>query len=59
MANKEIKQLLKTEKIAYWQIGEVLGVHENTICRKLRKELTSQEKEQFLQAISELKEKTA
>ena len=57
MANAEIRQMLKSDKIAYWEIGAALGLHENTILRKLRTELTDSDKRAFEKAIAEIKAK--
>lgn len=61
MNNVEIKAELKAAKIPYWKIADVLGVHENTIMRKLRHELTDSDKTRFESAIALIKaqEKTA
>lgn len=56
-ANIEMKSLLKAEKIAYWEIADVLGVCENTIGRKLRKELSDSDTKAFWQAIEAIKAK--
>lgn len=55
MANAEIRTMLKANKIPYWKIALKLGVHENTILRKMRVELSESEKEYFINAISEIK----
>lgn len=55
IANADIKQLLKAERIPYWKIAAKMGVHENTILRKLRLELSDSEKQAFKKAISEIK----
>lgn len=57
MTNKEIREVLKAEHIPYWQVADVLGVHENTVIRKMRHELSSADKEAFLKAITEIKSK--
>lgn len=54
VANESIKSRLKTLKIPYWRIAEVLGVHENTILRHLRTEMTSEELLSFEKAIDEI-----
>lgn len=54
VANESIKSRLKTLKIPYWRIAEVLGVHENTILRHLRTEMTSEELSSFEKAIDEI-----
>ena len=61
MNNVEIKAELKAAKIPYWKIADILGVHENTIMRKLRHELTDSDRMCFESAIAliKAKEKTA
>lgn len=61
MNNVEIKNEMKAAKIPYWKIADVLGVHENTIMRKLRHELTDSDRTRFESAIALIKaqEKTA
>ena len=61
MNNAEIKAEMKAAKIPYWKIADVLGVHENTIMRKLRHELTDSDRTRFESAIALIKaqEKTA
>lgn len=61
MNNVEIKTELKAAKIPYWKIADILGVHENTIMRKLRHELTDSDRTRFESAIALIKaqEKTA
>ncbi|MBQ1537625.1 MAG: hypothetical protein IIZ73_04815 [Ruminococcus sp.] len=55
MLSSEIKEMLKNEKIPYWKIADALGVHENTIVRKLRHELSDVDRERFENAIAEIK----
>lgn len=52
-SNEVIREVLQENGLHQWELAERLGVSENTLCRKLRKELTSEEKEQFLKAITE------
>ena len=60
MNNVEIKAEMKAAKIPYWKIADVLGVHENTIMRKLRHELTDSDRTLFERAIALIKaQKTA
>ena len=55
MNNVEIKDELKAAKIPYWKIADIFGVHENTIARKLRHELTDSDKTRFESAIALVK----
>lgn len=51
MRNKEIRSAMKEKGITQWQLGEMLGVSENTVNRKLRKELPDDEKKKILDII--------
>ena len=55
MSPTEIKELLKVEQIPYWRLADALGVHENTIVRKLRHELSDSEQKRFTEAIEAIK----
>lgn len=57
MPNEELKSLLRSEKIFYWEIADVLGVHENTVLRKLRKELSESDKADFHAAVESIRTK--
>lgn len=59
MNNIEIKAELKAAKIPYWKIADKLGVHENTIIRRMRKELSEEDYKRFCAAIAEIKKETA
>lgn len=56
MPNKEIKEKIKNEGIKYWQIAYELGITDSTFSRKLRKEMTSERKEEIFSIIKRLKE---
>ena len=51
MANQEIRTELKEWHIPQWKLGDLLGVSENTVNRKLRKELSTDEKQHILDVI--------
>lgn len=51
MKNQEIRMELKARNIPQWRLGELLGVSENTIYRKLRNELSTDEKQHILDVI--------
>lgn len=59
MNNTEIKAELKAAKIPYWKIADKLGVHENTIIRRMRKELSEEDCKRLRAAIAEIKKETA
>ncbi|MFR8118528.1 hypothetical protein [Roseburia inulinivorans] len=52
MRNKEIRNAMKQKGITQWKLGELLGVSENTVNRKLRKELPEEEKQKILEVIN-------
>ena len=52
--NIEIRILLDDSDIKHWQLAEELGVHEITVCRWLRYELTNDKKEKILKAIERI-----
>lgn len=58
-ANIELRAELKAANIPYWRIAEVLGVHENTVIRRMRTELSSNDRAAFEKALAELKDKQA
>lgn len=51
MKNQEIRMELKARNIPQWKLGELLGVSENTIYRKLRNELSIEDKQHILDVI--------
>ena len=54
MRNQEIRQAAVVNGVRFWQIAEVLGVHENTLSRRFRAELPQKEKEEILNIIERL-----
>lgn len=52
--NVDIKKRLKNNRISYFELGELFGVSEMTIFRKLRKELDKSEREKLNKAIDTL-----
>lgn len=57
MKNLDIRQEAKTAKVNLWQIAEQLGIVDSTFSRKLRKELSVEEKAKIRAIISELSAK--
>jgi len=53
--NMDIRLLLKANAITVWQLGQKLGVSENTIHRWLRFELPEEKRNRILVAVKELK----
>ena len=52
--NLEIREAMRNNKVPAWAIGFEMGVHENTILRRLRFELPEQEKQKYLDIIAKL-----
>jgi transcriptional regulator with XRE-family HTH domain len=55
-ANLDIWREAKSANVAHWQIAKRLGCAESTFCRKLRDELSLEDKEIIRQAIKEIAE---
>lgn len=51
MKNIEVRNKLKDLKIAQWRLAEKLNIGETTLVRRLRKELSNEEKEKLLENI--------
>lgn len=56
MLNRNVELKRKKGKIPYWMIAEKLSIHENTIVRWFRQELSDKKKERISQAIKEVKQ---
>lgn len=53
-ANADIRAELKNKKVPVYAIADVMGVHENTVFRRLRYELSEQDKQTLRRIINEL-----
>lgn len=51
MNNTMIRDALKKYGVRQWQLAEMLGIGEYTLCRKLRRELTKEEQERIVSII--------
>ena len=56
-ANIEIREFMKIHRVPAWKIAAELGVHENTVIRRMRTELPKETKSQYLQIIQNLAER--
>ena len=56
-ANLDIRAELKNKKIPVYAVADVMGVHGNTVFRRLRYELPEQDKQTFRRIINELSAK--
>ena len=52
--NVEVRAAIQNKKLRYWQVAERLGISENTFYRRLRKELSEDEKKKVLATISSM-----
>lgn len=59
MANEDIRQEMKNNKITQWQIAHILGVCEQTILRWFRFPLEGDQRQRVLSAINQLKKEAA
>lgn len=55
MNNLEIRQAISNSGLPHYEIAHRLGIHENTLGRKLRYELSQEEKTKILNIIEENK----
>lgn len=53
-ANLEIREILKQHNIPQWKIAECMKQSEGTFCRKMRHELSDQEKRKVINSIQKL-----
>ncbi len=54
MSNVDIREKVRTKGLKLWQIAAELGITDSTFSRKLRKELTEEEKSRILSIIDRL-----
>lgn len=54
MHNLDIREAAAKAKVRLWQIAQALGINDGNFSRKLRKELTGEEKEKILGIIANL-----
>lgn len=52
--NKDIKTAAKRAGVYHWEIADKLGIQDSAFSRKLRRELSAQEREEILKIIEEL-----
>ena len=55
--NQEIRDFLNGKGLYIWQLAEVVGVHETTMTKWLRKPLNAEQKQRVDKAINELEKK--
>lgn len=54
--NNDIRNAISKARLTTWLVAEKLGIHENTLFRKLRKVLTDEERTKIMKVIKELKD---
>jgi len=54
MNNQDIKEAAKKARIKLWQIADKLGINDGNFSRKLRKELSPEEKQKIFDIIADL-----
>lgn len=55
MANKELRSLIKNEGFYLWQIADEMNIHETTLVKKLRKELSDGQRAEVMSAVERLR----
>ena len=53
--NEDLKQKAAGAGVRLWEIAEAMGIADATLSRWLRRELTEQQRERFLQVIETIK----
>ena len=56
-ANAEIRDLMRKNRIPVWAVAAAIGIHENTLLRRLRFELPTSEREHVLRIVERLEKK--
>lgn len=54
MFNKELRAYAKEKGVCFWQIAQTKGISEATMTRKLRTELSAEDKQNYINIIDEL-----
>lgn len=55
MNNRQIRAIMEKDDIYLWQIAEKLSIHETTLVKRFRNELTKEQMQQVLSAIEGIK----
>lgn len=56
MCNQEIRAIMKEHRIFMWQIAQVLHLHETTVIKYFRVEMSDDRKAKILSAIGQIKQ---
>ena len=54
MVNKDLRGYAKSKGVFFWQIARFLGFSEPTMTRRLRTELSPEDKQNYIRIIDEL-----
>jgi len=54
MCNTDVRTKAKAKKVTLWQIAEALGISEPTMSRRMRHEMTADEKKRIFTVIDEI-----
>ena len=54
MANIELREMLRRQRIRHYEVAAVLGISEGTFCKWLRTELPPDKREEVLEAIKKI-----
>lgn len=55
MRNEELRNMIKSSGIRMWEIAEKLSINDGNFSRRLRKELSQEEKAKIIIIVDELK----
>lgn len=55
MANADIRMAVAGSGVRFWRIAEALSITDSSLSRKLRHELSNEEKQKILNIIDQLK----
>ena len=50
-ANNKIRKALGESRMRHWELADLLGISENTLTRRLRKELPEEEQQRIISII--------
>lgn len=53
-ANQEIRDMMKSRGLSFWQVAARIGIHEKTLIAWFRLELTGERKAKVLDAINQI-----
>ena len=55
---KSVKQIMKENRVAQWEVAKTIGMHESVLSRKLREEPDGEFREKIIDAIKTIKEQS-